>query len=623
MGKQHISRLAAIMVAKGISQVVVSPGSRNAPIIILFGANKNLQMLSVADERSAGFFALGLAMKSGKPVALLCTSGSAILNYAPAVAEAYYQRIPLLVITADRPIELIDQGDSQTIRQENAYANYIRKSFNLPLNVDSPNKAWYFDRLVNEAIDRTQYPAPGPVQLNFPLDEPLYDLGPIDAEPEVKVITYLQGETHLDAPAIDILAEQWNKATSKLIIVGQMSPGSQTLEMLKTLANDPTVVVLTESISNHTDDDFINCIDRTLAQIPIDKNKEFAPELLLTLGGAIVSKKVKAMLRNMLPAIHWHLDNDPESFHYDTYKSLTVTLALKPEIFLEQMLISGNERRTPDFTDAINAALEWDHAGQDKAVQTNSIQKNAIENNTGQNITHQSSINPENSSKPVKLNGYAERWKQASETSAARHKEFLETVAFSDLKVYEHIFSQLPSSASVHLGNSTPVRYGQLFDQKPDVAFYSNRGTSGIDGCSSTAAGFAFNHNGLTVVITGDIGFFYDSNALWNNNLPDAFRVILINNGGGNIFRIIEGPCGYDALEPFIETRHSLEASGIAANFNINYYRAGNEEELLKQLPQFLAPQASKRPAMLEVVTNNEISAQTLRDYFEYLRKGK
>ncbi len=583
MGKQHISRLAAIMVAKGISQVVVSPGSRNAPVIILFGANKNLKMLSVADERSAGFFALGLAMQSGKPVALLCTSGSAVLNYAPAVAEAYYQRIPLLVITADRPIELIDQGDSQTIRQHNAYANYIRKSFNLPLNVDSPNENWYFDRLVNEAIDRTLYPAPGPVQLNLPLDEPLYDLEPVNAEPDVKIISYLQGEARVEATALEALTDQWDKAASKLVIAGQMSPGSHTHELLKTLAKDQTVVVMTESISNHTDDDFINCIDRTLAQIPVDKNLEFTPDILLTLGGAIVSKKVKAMLRNMQPANHWHIDTDHESFHYDTYKSLTVTLALRPEIFLEQLLNKSNER------------------------------VHSIPDNIGHN----------NHSVHGKSTGYAGKWKQASATSASRHKEFLATVAFSDLKVYEHIFNHLPTAAVVHLGNSTPVRYGQLFDQKPDVAFYSNRGTSGIDGCSSTAAGFAFNHTGVTVVITGDIGFFYDSNALWNNNLPDTFRVILINNGGGNIFRIIDGPTGYDALEPFIETRHSLEASGIAANFNISYYRAGNEEELLEQLPLFLEPQASKRPALLEVVTNNEVSAQTLKDYFEYLRKGK
>jgi 2-succinyl-5-enolpyruvyl-6-hydroxy-3-cyclohexene-1-carboxylate synthase len=602
MGKQHISRLAAIMAAKGISQVVVSPGSRNAPVIILFGANKNLQMLSVADERSAGFFALGLAMQSGKPVALLCTSGSAVLNYAPAVAEAYYQRIPLLVITADRPIELIDQGDSQTIRQHNAYANYIRKSFNLPLNVDSPNENWYFDRLVNEAIDRTQYPAPGPVQLNLPLDEPLYDLEPVNAGADVKIISYLQGETHLDATALEALADQWDKAASKLIIAGQMSPGSHTHELLKTLAKDQTVVVMTESISNHTDDDFINCIDRTLAQIPVDKNLEFTPDILLTLGGAIVSKKVKAMLRYMQPANHWHIDTDPESFHYDTYKSLTLTLALKPEIFLDQLLRKTNEG-IPTLSDI--KATGQSYSGENKET------LNAA-NNAGQKDT---SLHGKT--------GYAGKWKQASVTSAVRHKEFLATVAFSDLKVYEHIFNHLPPSAVVHLGNSTPVRYGQLFDQKPDVAFYSNRGTSGIDGCSSTAAGFAFNHTGLTVVITGDIGFFYDSNALWNNNLPDTFRVILINNGGGNIFRIIDGPMGYDALEPFIETRHSLEASGIAANFNISYYRAGNEEELKQQLPQFLAPQASNRPALLEIVTNNEVSAQTLKDYFEYLRKGK
>ncbi len=575
MSKKHISRLAAIMVAKGMEQVVVSPGSRNAPVIILFGANKALRLISVADERSAGFYALGLALQSHKPVALLCTSGSAVLNYAPAIAEAYYQKIPLLIITADRPAELIDQGDSQTIRQPNVYANYIRKSFNLPVSIQTEKDELYFDRIVNEAIDRTQHPAAGPVQLNLPLDEPLYDIKLPDEEPIVRIIEFITGTTALDSSVLNRLATHWKSAASKLILAGQMSPNRQIRELLKKLAADPTVAVLTESTSNLNEPEFINCIDRTLAQIPPEKNEEFKPEILLTIGGAIVSKKIKAMLRTMQPIQHWHVNADPEEFHYDTYQSLNSTIALQPEVFLQQ-LVSKIHELGKSVTDAA------DHAT------------------------------------------YALKWKQADEVSARRHAEFMKSLEFSDMKVYEHIFNQLPESTCVHLANSTPVRYGQLFNHNPSLSFYSNRGVSGIDGCSSTAAGFAYNHQRPVVLITGDIGFFYDSNALWNSNLPGNFRIIVINNGGGNIFRIIDGPIGYPELEPYIETHHQLETAGIAANFNIPYYRVQNEEELKGRMQLFLAPQSSGRPALLEVITNNKISAQKLKDYFCYLRtKGQ
>lgn len=579
MNKEHIGRLVAIMVEKGIEQIVVSPGSRNAPVIILLGKNKSLNLLSVADERSAGFFALGLAMQSGKPVALLCTSGSAVLNYAPAIAEAYYQKIPLLVITADRPVELIDQGDSQTIRQQNIFANYIRKSFHLPVAIHTKGDRWYVDRIVNEAIDRTKYPVAGPVQLNIPLDEPLYDLEyQIEGTPHI--INYNAPVNQLGDAALKRLSIIWQNAASKLIVAGQMPPSEDVKELLLKLAEDPSVVVLTETTSNLTSERFINCIDRTIAVIPATRNKEFAPDLLISIGGAIVSKKIKAMLRDMSPAQHWHISNDPEEFHFDTYKSLTETIPLDTKDFLLQLF--------------------------------SEIKSNTLPANENQEVLTTSTVNK---------SSYSSRWHQAVEHTSRRHKEYLEKIEFSDFKAYDRIFEHLPADTAVHLGNSTPVRYAQLFDHRTDLKFYANRGTSGIDGCTSTAAGFSYNYQELTVLITGDIGFFYDSNALWNANLPATLRIVLINNGGGNIFRIIDGPVGHEELEPYIETRHHLQAAGICSNFSIEYYHASDDEELKRKLPFFLAPQESHRPALLEIITNNELSAQTLREYFKFLRE--
>lgn len=583
MNKEHIGRLAAIMVAKGIEQVVVSPGSRNAPVIILFGKNRSLKLLSVGDERSAGFFALGLALQSQKTVALLCTSGSAVLNYAPAIAEAYYQKIPLLVLTADRPVELIDQGDSQTIRQQNVFSNYIRKSFNLPVAIHSNNERWYTDRVVNEAIDRTMYPVQGPVQLNIPLDEPLYDIDYV-IEGRPAIIRYNLPNQQLNEESMQRLAGVWKSASSVMIVAGQMSPSQEVKDLLLKLAEDPSIVVLTETTSNLTHNRFINCIDRTIAVIPASKNKDYAPDLLITIGGAIISKKIKAMLRDMSPANHWHISNDPDEFHFDTYKSLTETIPLNARDFLTQL---QHELSTKHLLDS----------SEDDQIQRQELIK----------------INNSNS--------YYSKWQLAVAKTAQKHSEYMEKIEFTDFRAYHTIFEHLPENTAVHLGNSTPVRYAQLFDQRINLKFYANRGTSGIDGCTSTAAGFAYNYSGLTVIITGDIGFLYDSNGLWNSNLPERFKIILINNGGGNIFRIIDGPTGHEELEPFIETRHNLQAAGIASNFNIEYFKASDEDELKSQLPLFLKPQDSHRPALLEIITNNQLSAQTLRDYFGFLRK--
>lgn len=581
MNKQHIIRLSHIIKSKGITQVVVSPGSRNAPIIIIFKANMELQLLSVPDERSAGFFALGLAMQSGKPVALLSTSGTAVLNYAPAIAEAYYLKIPLLVMTADRPDYLIDQGDSQTIRQNKIYSNYIRKSFQLPSMINSDYDEWYIDRIVNEAVDRTMFPDAGPVHINIPLEEPLYNLETTVRLSEVRIINLAAVESRVTVQEITKLADQWNSASSKLIIAGQLPPDDKVASLLEDLSDDPSVTVLTECTSNLCNTRYVNNIDRALTQITPDRKNAFKPDLLLTIGGAVVSKKIKALLREMHPNIHWHVNADTDEFHFDTYRSLTTTLPVKTTDFLEQLLAHSlmgiNKQARPQ-----------------KVVTSNDIH----------------------------LSSYLARWKHAGQTARMLHNQFITKLPFSDLKAYSSIFSVIPDGTHVHLANSTPVRYAQLFDQKPSVKFFSNRGTSGIDGCISTAAGYSFNHKGITVVITGDIGFLYDSNGIWNQNLNGKLKIILINNGGGNIFRIIDGPSSFDALETYIETTHNYNAEGIAANFNIVYNRVSEEKELMKHLPLFFDENKQGRPEILEIITSNKTSAKVMKDYFQFLEQN-
>src|ERR1035437_1003375 len=147
--KKNAQILASVLLKKGVTDIIISPGSRNAPLINTFTGINSFRCLNIVDERSAGFFALGMAIEQKKPVALACTSGSAMLNYAPAIAEAYYQKVPLLILTADRPVEWIDQSDGQTIRQQNAYGNYIKNSYSLIENPVKPDEEWYLARIIN------------------------------------------------------------------------------------------------------------------------------------------------------------------------------------------------------------------------------------------------------------------------------------------------------------------------------------------------------------------------------------------------------------------------------------------------------------------------------------------
>jgi len=559
-GKEQISLLANLMLEKGIKHVVVSPGSRNAPIIILFAQHSGLDLISVADERSAGFFALGIAIKTRKPVALLCTSGSAALNYAPAIAEAYYQKVPLLVLTADRPQEWIDQADGQTVRQVNVFANYIRKSFHLPSAVETTEARWYANRIINEAIDRCLYPANGPVHLNLPLAEPLYN---IDLQANIsgkKIISIASVEKKLPEKAIVQLAQEWNNSPAKLILVGQLPLNNHLNDALTKLADDPSVCVLTETNSNLHNSLFFGCIDRVIDGMSVSEIQKFRPEILLSIGGAVVSKKIKSLLRQMKPIEHWHVCDDPEDFYTDTYQSLSLTIPLTSEEFAMQL------------------------AGH---------------------------------STPKKSN-FRQLWAERDFIRKTLHQKYVESLEFCDMQVYDLLFRDIPAGSDIHLANSTPVRYAQLFDQNLKHRFFANRGTSGIDGCVSTAAGSAYVSENPVTVITGDIGFFYDSNALWNSNLKPDLRIILINNGGGNIFRILDGPSDYPQLEPFIETAHQYTAKGLAASFGLNYFKANDKSSLEKILGDFYDYRQQK-PAILEIITPNILSAKALKEYFKFL----
>ncbi len=560
--KISISRLVQICYQKGLRYVVISPGSRNAPLTLSFAEHPGFECLNIPDERSAAFFAMGMAQRLQTPVILCCTSGSAVLNYAPAISEAYYQRIPLLVLTADRPMEWIDQRAGQTIRQRNIFSNYIKHSYEIIEEAQQAEHIWYNDRIVNEAINEAASGAKGPIHINIPMREPLYSLVSADRFEAPKVIHFNEAIKNLPNADLEQLSDEIEGYHRIMIVVGQRSPSGKLEELLDQFGDQFKVIVLTETTSNLQGVDGISTIDRAIDGIRESELDNYTPDLLISFGGAVVSKKNRFLFRSMKIKAHWHVDaNDG---YIDTYQALTRLIQVDPEYFLESLIKFGNSKSDDSFLST---------------------------------------------------------WKKRDELTRLAHDQFLSNAPWSDLKVFEFILSSIPSG-DIHFASSTPIRYCQLFVMRPDLVYYCNRGVSGIDGCTSTAAGFAYVNDRTVSLITGDIAFFYDSNGLWHHHLSKNLKIILINNGGGNIFRYVSGPDQTDYLEEHFEASHSNTAEGISRSYNIGYKSVGNMPALVEGL-QWLYDESRNNCALLEIQTPGHSNIDLLKEYFEFLPHTK
>jgi 2-succinyl-5-enolpyruvyl-6-hydroxy-3-cyclohexene-1-carboxylate synthase len=559
--KPGVVDLVHLCALHGVKYAVISPGSRNAPLSITFHRHPGIKTLVVPDERVAGFVALGLAQQTGVPVVLCCTSGSAALNYAPAIAEAYYQRIPLLVITADRPVELVDQGDGQTIRQKNVYQNYIRKSFELTQDAVETDKISANREIINQALNLCTNPIGAPVHINVPLTEPLYNLASYSSV-DLPVLSETKNTEAATAYDLTDLAETLNQSNRVLVICGMISPSPELEKQLSQLATFNQVVILTETTSNLNHRLFFPCIDRLIFTFDAEDLNDFHPDVVITLGTQIISKKIKAILRQNKPTQYWHIDAD--SHHPDTFLCLSHSIFTLPEKLLNELLpvVKSNE------------------------------------------------------------SNYSQWLRQRDGAIDSEHDSFINRCPFSDLKAVGILLNALPKNINFHLGNSASVRYVQLFKEGRVEICNANRGTSGIDGCTSTAIGAALAHQKPTVLLTGDMAFLYDSNAFWQNSLPANLKIVVLNNSGGGIFRIIEGPSDAEELENYFEAHHSMTAAKVAVMYDLPYCSASNEAELETQLKTFFSKVESK-PAILEIFTPRLENAPVLKNYFKQLQKSK
>ena len=543
----------ASCVANHVTDVVISPGSRNAPLTIGFSQVKNINTYSVVDERCAAFVALGMAQNTQKATAITCTSGSALLNYYPAVAEAYYGDIPLVVISADRPKNMIDIGDGQTIRQEGVFKNHILFEANLSAIANDVDRD-YNKSLIFKAI-KIANEQKGPVHINVPFEEPLYGLVddlitfPMVEKPEPQLVN----EKVIEIKELEPIAEVWNKSAKKIVLIGVHQPSELLQIQIDYLLKDPSVLVLTETTSNINNRNVINSIDQFLAGLTEEDKKFYQPDILLSIGGLVVSKRIKQYFRTYQPKHHFVVH---PTFGYDTFNCLTHHFKLSTELFFSQFFW---------LTKSINSSFQ----------------------STGLAI--------KNLRKKV-------------------HQEYVNTVEYSDFKVFDLVNKSLPLQSVLQLSNSATVRYAQLFDIDDSIAVFCNRGTSGIDGSTSTAIGYAVKSEKQVTLVTGDLSFLYDSNALWNQYIPVNFRIVIVNNSGGGIFKILPGPKQTPALSYF-ETPHQLTAEHLAKMYGFDYIVATDVESIEKGLATFY--EESKQPKILEVFTPSDYNDEVLKTYFE------
>jgi 2-succinyl-5-enolpyruvyl-6-hydroxy-3-cyclohexene-1-carboxylate synthase len=553
---QPILDLVAICAKKGITNAILSPGSRCAPLTLAFARHPDIHARTISDERSAAFVALGMAQQLGQPVVLVCTSGSAALNYYPAIAEAYFQQVPLLILTADRPPEWIDQWDGQTIYQEEVYGKHVKKSLNFPDAFTSEEERWHAGRILNEAINLSkQFPA-GPVHINIPLREPFYPTQDekFEFDDYPREFTALSSFSQLTEESYKHIKNRLLGIHRLLIVPGQQKPNAQLQKLLDQLAQEKQTVVVSDVISNLQSDSTINLHDHLLGDEHIQENLH--PDLVITFGQSLISKSLKQFLRKS-KASHWHIQ--PDGHSRDTFQRLTRILPSSPLEF-----------------------LTW----------------------LSQNL-------------PSQDQEYYQRWHQLEKQVQRVLPSALSELEFGEYSALHHFLSKTPSTSKVHLANSMAVRYANLLGKRGQEII-CNRGTSGIDGSNSTAVGCTFTTKDPVTLITGDMAFFYDRNAFWHNYAMPNLRIVVLNNHAGGIFRLIDGPARQPELEEFFETRQRLNARHLAEEFGFGYSLVKTKEALDQELLQFYEP--SLQPKILEIETSSPKNAEILQQVKEKIR---
>lgn len=557
--KENVNILTSLLLEYGVSDAVVCPGSRNAPIVHNLSVCEAIRCRPVTDERSAAFYALGLAIATKRPTVVCVTSGSALLNVMPAVAEAAYQHVPLVVISADRPQQWIDQLDGQTIPQPDALGRFVRKAVQLP-EPHNDEERWLCRRLVNEAMHLATCRQGAPVHINVPISEPLFEF---DTEqlPQLSRFNNIKRAVIKDA-SMD-MPDAFHEAKRPMIVIGQLAHGTVSHETIRSLSEK--YVVMSEPLSNPSYmtihfDEAIRYIVSDNSSINDDEDDKTAyyPDYVIYVGDTLVSKPARRFLRNA-KAPSCLITPDAADIH-DPLMTLTDIVECD--------------------TDSINALLTslCEAPDNDERCQ------------------------------------FHDRWQSFLDACAAHADAYApEYSQMATVKYFEEQLDDLDIDICVHYANSSAVRLACIYAQH---YVWCNRGVNGIEGSLSTAAGFSLATHDMTVCVIGDLSFFYDQNALWNSNLRGNLRIILLNNRGGGIFRQLPGLSDSPAADDLVMASHENTAQGICTQNDIGYLSAKNMDEMQIGVVTLLTRE-SERPMLLEVFTDSNDDVKALEKYFK------
>ncbi len=611
--KQNVLQLVSLMCSHGVKKCVLCPGSRDIPIVQSILQCQDFETYSITDERSAGFFAIGLSLQSNcnEPVAVVVTSGSALLGLHPAVSEAFYQNVPLLVISADRPAAWIGQMDGQTLPQAHVFKTLVKKSVGL-VEIQSSEDHWFNNRMINEALLELFHHGRGPVHINVPISDPFFEFSTKELPQErvINRICYdkfvaiehfkkapvalkalnLQCEVNQEAEVLS-LAHALVQCKSILLVIGQ-SPDFLHLDnndLVKDgfAAISKVMGVICESISN-VPSNFKVCsqIDMVVTQFlssdggyrqyfPNTKCA-LSPDLVITIGGHIISKNLKKFLRSSKPKYHFHISSNGEVV--DLFKCLSTVIEMDEARFLKYLTLACR-------------FIESSYKDISNPKEVSNLEVNL-----------------------ESIFTYAQSFNELCDSLIQP------TFAYSHMLAMQLLRANLPDRCILHLANSSTVRYDQLFlrpyskgSERRQIKVMSNRGVNGIEGSLSTAIGYASSSDLPNFIVIGDLSFFYDMNALWNDYIGKNIRIVLLNNGGGEIFHALPGLNLNDNEKKYVTAQHKTHAQAWAESRGFEYHQVTNESSLKLAIYKICTEKELNAPQFVEVLTKAQSDASMLK----------
>lgn len=552
---KNVQIIIALLKKYGIKRVVLSAGTRHIPVVFSIENDADFECYSVVDERSAGFFALGLIQKYNEPAAVVCTSGTAACNYVSAVAEAYYQHLPLVVLTSDRNHYYLNQQEDQCVPQKNLYLDVCKRIVDLPIVRDEKDFL-YCERLVNEALLELEHKEKGPVHINFQID----DNYPIEQGtfkfsennlPEVKKIDRLL-MSDSDEKWLSIISKM--KESKTLIIYGQSLPLSkEDSKIIDEFCERFNCIIASDLLSNIHSKYSYNAYILS-GQLSKDELNSLTPDVVITMNGNSISP-IKRRVHEWHDKIeHWHVSADGEIS--DPYNKLTTIVESSPVSFFRK----------------------------------------ALELNNSPESNHE----------------YYNDWMKMAEKKII-NKTIDSELDFSQAFAIQALMKRIPNDSLLHIANSNSIRTANYFELDPSVKVYCNRGTCGIDGTMSSFVAQSFESDGLCFLIIGDLSFFYDMNALWNKYINPNIRILLCNNSGGGIFhsQFYKTVQNFSGIDKYVAAEHSTSAKGWVEERGFKYFGVSNKDEFNEKI-DYLFDNSLEQPVLLEVFTDKDIDIRQM-----------